>query len=425
MRSSTSRSDSPTTRSAELDGKTFVFTGELESFSRDEGEAEVRKRGGKASGSVSANAYMPSVGNNLNLCSFYSTNAEHTIYQGDLASFVTHSEGALETPISGALTTVFGSYFGRVYAFSVSIGSRTFEILETSGPRNNLYAIVHTLCDKARADGYTPVVAYDVMEGEAAMAALQSGSAFYAGAMDYLNMALLVAAQAMRDPTYRAPIVIHHPIVMAFGTDGAVSRGIHDALRQVATDIPSALYAGGSYMFNSEADRTHNLPDGFRNRGEVAGRAINRYFAGSPVEAALVPTDVSLVGSTATVVFNANVIRDTGQDWGTNLNTSKALAGFEWVDNGTYIQISSLSVSGNTVTLNLASTPAGTIGQQRLQIATQTVTSTLTSGSNNRSGSQIRVNETGWASPYNPGDAKYGTHYRWAAPGSWTVRTGP
>jgi DNA ligase (NAD+) len=39
--------------SAELEGKTFVFTGELEAFSRDEAEAEVRKRGGKASGSVS------------------------------------------------------------------------------------------------------------------------------------------------------------------------------------------------------------------------------------------------------------------------------------------------------------------------------------------------------------------------------------
>jgi DNA ligase (NAD+) len=40
--------------SGELDGKTFVFTGEMESYSRDDAEAEVRKRGGKASGSVSA-----------------------------------------------------------------------------------------------------------------------------------------------------------------------------------------------------------------------------------------------------------------------------------------------------------------------------------------------------------------------------------
>jgi DNA ligase (NAD+) len=40
--------------SAELEGKTFVFTGEMQAFTRDEAEAEVRKRGGKASGSVSA-----------------------------------------------------------------------------------------------------------------------------------------------------------------------------------------------------------------------------------------------------------------------------------------------------------------------------------------------------------------------------------
>ena len=40
--------------SGELDGKTFVFTGELDSYSREQGEAEVRKRGGKASSSVSA-----------------------------------------------------------------------------------------------------------------------------------------------------------------------------------------------------------------------------------------------------------------------------------------------------------------------------------------------------------------------------------
>jgi len=40
--------------SAELDGRTFVFTGELTGMTREQGEAEVRKRGGKASGSVSA-----------------------------------------------------------------------------------------------------------------------------------------------------------------------------------------------------------------------------------------------------------------------------------------------------------------------------------------------------------------------------------
>ena len=37
-----------------LEGKTFVFTGELKGFTREQAEAEVRKRGGKASASVSA-----------------------------------------------------------------------------------------------------------------------------------------------------------------------------------------------------------------------------------------------------------------------------------------------------------------------------------------------------------------------------------
>ncbi len=37
-----------------LEGKTFVFTGELKAYTREQAEAEVRKRGGKASASVSA-----------------------------------------------------------------------------------------------------------------------------------------------------------------------------------------------------------------------------------------------------------------------------------------------------------------------------------------------------------------------------------
>jgi DNA ligase (NAD+) len=40
--------------SSDLDGKTFVFTGELSSMTRQEAENAVRKLGGKASGSVSA-----------------------------------------------------------------------------------------------------------------------------------------------------------------------------------------------------------------------------------------------------------------------------------------------------------------------------------------------------------------------------------
>ncbi len=49
--------------SGELQGKTFVFTGELLGFTRENAEAEVRKRGGKASGSVSAKTSYVVAGN--------------------------------------------------------------------------------------------------------------------------------------------------------------------------------------------------------------------------------------------------------------------------------------------------------------------------------------------------------------------------
>ena len=43
----------PRATSKEFDGQTFVFTGTLTKFTREEAEAEVKKRGGKAAGSVS------------------------------------------------------------------------------------------------------------------------------------------------------------------------------------------------------------------------------------------------------------------------------------------------------------------------------------------------------------------------------------
>jgi len=43
----------PRATSNEFDGKSFVFTGTLAKLTREEAEAEVKKRGGKAVGSVS------------------------------------------------------------------------------------------------------------------------------------------------------------------------------------------------------------------------------------------------------------------------------------------------------------------------------------------------------------------------------------
>ena len=45
-------------------GKTFVLTGALQSMSRQQGEEEIKKRGGKSSGSVSKNTDYVIVGEN-------------------------------------------------------------------------------------------------------------------------------------------------------------------------------------------------------------------------------------------------------------------------------------------------------------------------------------------------------------------------
>jgi len=45
--------EAPRATSNEFDGQTFVFTGTLTRFTREDAEAEVKKRGGKAASSVS------------------------------------------------------------------------------------------------------------------------------------------------------------------------------------------------------------------------------------------------------------------------------------------------------------------------------------------------------------------------------------
>ncbi len=54
----------PRATSTELAGKTFVFTGTLTKFTREEAEAEVKKRGGKAASSVSKNTSYVVAGEN-------------------------------------------------------------------------------------------------------------------------------------------------------------------------------------------------------------------------------------------------------------------------------------------------------------------------------------------------------------------------
>lgn len=386
------------------------------------GQSGNTSRGTTISTIVSTDAYMPVGGNALPAMDFFDVNNEHAAKWSEFASVVVNQESPGESPISGAVTTVLGGHFPRVYACSVAVGSRTLDILNIRGMRCNLYAAVHRLCDIARADGYDPVVAYSAHHGEADMQASATESAYYADGVRYYRMAQLVAAQAMEKPGYLAPIVFHHPIEMFNGLDGAVSRDIQTAIRRLAKDIPNAIWGGGCYHFDSNTDRVHQSDAGYRQRGEHVGYLLRRFFSESIREEPLEVVDVTWSGTTATVLFSHQIVRDTSFDWGTNLDTANALAGFEWVDNGTVIQITAVTVQGRKAVLTLGSTPAGTAAEQKLRVATQTTTATLTAGANNRSGSQIRVDEAGRAAIYSYGDARYGTQYRWAVPQLCNVR---
>jgi hypothetical protein len=209
---------------------------------------------------------------------------------------------------------------------------------------------------------------------------------------------------------------------MKDGSDGATSRGIHNAIRRLARDLPNCIYAGGNYHFDSESDRIHQEETGMRMRGELAGYLIRRFFSEGVREHALEVVDVTWSGTTFTALFNHDVVIDTNYTWGENLNTANAYAGLEWIDNGSAVAVTGATASGRKITGTLTSTPAGTAAQQFLRVASQTTTASLVSGLTNRSGSQIRVDETGRKSIYSAGDANYGIHYRWAVPQICTVR---
>jgi len=387
------------------------------------GQSGNTSRGTNISGVVSADAFMPVGGNAMPEMDFFAANNEHSIYWTDVASVVTHAEGVGESPISGIITTVMGNYFQRIYACSVAVGARTLDVLSTIGPRCNLYALTHRLCDIARADGYQPMVAFDMHHGEADMVGAPTEADYLSDALFYYGMCQAVAAQAMEKPDYLAPIVIHNPIEMKDGTDGAGSRVIHSAIRRMAKTAPQSIFAGGCYHFESNTDRVHQSDAGYRMRGEQVGHLLRKHFEGGVREHALEVVDVRWSGTTATVLFSEDVVLDTSYDWGTSLNTSFARNGFEWEDNGVLVPVTAVTVQGRKVVLTLGSAPVGTAAQQKLRIASQTTTSGLVAAIGSlRSGSQIRVNEPGRSSIYQYGDPSYGIHYRWAIPQLCDVR---
>jgi len=358
------------------------------------------------SSSTWGNAFMPVGGAGGSEWDYFAGNVENCVDWNEVATATTLAEGALQTHQTGMADQLQGGAYSAGYFASVAIGSRGLGKLQGASPRANLYAVTHRLCDLARADGYEPRVMFYSAHGEADAVDGTTENTYYDQAMAYYGMCQLLAAQAMDDPTYVAPVALCYQLTQVTNA-GENDRAIKRAIRRVCTDLAGTIEVGAKYQFPAENDRTHQPPDSLVLRGEWVGRML---LAGSFTPLRI--TGVVLTGASAAVTFNLPIVKDTVFNTGENLNTAAAQDGFEWIDNGTPININSVSYSGNVATLTLNSTPAGTLAQQTCRIAVQTTTATLAAGPTNLSGSIVREDANGWVSDYDPAY----TNYNWAIP---------
>lgn len=367
-------------------------------------------RGTKVLTSSWANAHMFVDAVAVSEFDYFTTNNEFITNWASVASTVQLAEGVGQSPCVGVATMLNTGAFGKAYICSIAVGARTLQVLNQAGCRGNIYAAVHRFCDIARASGFTPRVYFYSAHGEADAAAGTTESDYYTRGLEYYKMAQMAAKQAMGDPSYIAPVYLTYPAQQASvaGNSGENDRGIKEAIRRIAKDLPGGVDAGPVYQWPCNTDRTHPTEASYVLRGEYIGRLI---ASGNVTDAPYI-TGVTLSGANFTITYSETVTRDSSLNVGTNLNVANALDGFEWLDNGSFIKINSLSYNGTTITGILNSTPVGTIGQQILRYGEQYTSATLTAGSENLAGGLVRATTAGWASTYNP---SY-TNYRWAIP---------
>jgi hypothetical protein len=348
------------------------------------GQSNNAPRGTSISGTVSTDVFMPVGGNATAYYAFNSTNAQWTTNYTDVASAVVHEEGSGETPCSGAAIGLLGTNYQRVYIASAAIGARSLDVLR-GFPIGNVHALCQRLCEISRTSGYTPEVFFYTDHGEADAAAGATETDYYEDGLAYYRQCQSLAAVAMEKPGYSAPVLFHNPIV---GVSEA-TRGISNAIRRLAKDIENGMLLGGRYQYPHEVDRVHAEETGYRMKGEQAG-FVMRDFADSKTRfQALQMVDAKWSGPTVIATFNKEIERDLTVNYGENLNASLALAGFEFFDDGSGIQITGVSTEGRKAVLTLASEPVGAL--QTLRIASQTISGALTAGSENLPGSQIKA----------------------------------
>jgi len=366
-------------------------------------------------------AKIPVGGLAITTWGYNTTNAEWTGNWSELASAVDFTEGVGQTPASGIVNALAGSKYSRVYVGDAAIGARSLQVLTRLGPITSVNAILHRFCQIAHEDGYDPEVMFYTAHGEANAAAATSENDYFALGMEYYGKVQLYAAQAMQKPGYLAPVVFTYPNQTSNGDAGQRDIAIKAAIKRIAEALPNAINLGPIYQWPMGTDRVHPLPASYVLRGEAVGKVLKEYTTFGSIYQPLRITDVRLDGTEFVATFSEPVARDDTTPFGQNLNTSYAKDGFEWVDNGSFIAISSLTYEGWKVRGALASEPSGTMDQQVLRVASQATAATLANGPEINAGSLIRAQSAGWPSIYNPSYI----NYKWAMPQSYNkVRQG-
>lgn len=358
----------------------------------------------QSSGGSAGFAFMPVGGTSITDWDFFASNATHTGHWNELASATAYAEGALQSPGAGIAQQLEGGRYSRTYIANVAIGARDLQTLMTGGPLTNAWASIFRLCEISRAAGYEPEVMFYSAHGEANAASNTSEQAYYDLGVEYYGRLQLYAAQAMRNPSYVAPVLLTYPAQQAnaAGNLGEQDRNIKEAIRRLCVDVPGLRDAGGIYQWPVSTDRVHPEVGSYVLRGEHIGRMLRLVTAGTPPAAPQRITGVSLSGADFTITFSKPVVRDTVLNVGQNLATATAEDGLEWFDNGVALAINagSLVYSGNTITGTLASAPTGTLAQQTVRIAMQYTSGTLTAGAANLAGSVVRSTEPAWTANY-------------------------
>lgn len=362
-------------------------------------------------------ALMPVDGVGIGEFAFYAVNAENATNWTSIATMVPLLEQTKQSPMVGIADMLQGGQFARAYLCSVSVGGRDVFALGQAGPRSNMYALIKRMCDEAVANGFEPRPFGVIAHGEANAATATTEQNYYDQMGDYICMFRMYCKQILGDDTYEAPIVFSYPAQTNAGGAGENNRQINRAWKRLAADLNLVDFP--TYPTPVHGDRIHNSDLGQVIRGEAAGLFVRGVLSNSPRI-----VSVTLSGTTVTITYQRNVQKLTSPGVGSNLNTTNAENGFEWVDITTEIAVvgGSVVASGNTVTLTLASAPVGTLAQQTLRYAQQTTSASITSGLANLAGGDICA--AGGPTVTSIVDPTF-THREWAIPEAFKSVTAP